>query len=84
MLKNKSLAWLLLLSLLVSRLAPEVLAQSNDETSTRPQALGLLKKITGGDHEANKVDTAIEEEEEEEEDKPKETIAHVRSITMPY
>lgn len=75
--RNKSLTWLLLLCLLVGRLAPEVIAQSNDETSTRPQALGLLKKIAGGDHES-KVDTSIEEEEEEEEDKPKETIAHVR------
>ena len=75
------IAQLLLLSLLVSRLAPEVAAQKDDDGINRPQALGLLKKITGvGDKEVISIVKPVDEDEleEEEEDGQKESIAHVR------
>jgi hypothetical protein len=75
------IAQLLLLCLLVNRLAPKVAAQNDEDGINRPQALGLLKKITGvGDKEviSNVKDIADDELEEEEEDGQKESIAHVR------
>lgn len=75
------IARLLLLCLLVSRLAPEIAAQKDEDGVNRPQALGLLKKITGvGDKEVIRTVKDIDEDEleEEEEDDQKESIAHVR------
>jgi hypothetical protein len=80
---RKHIAQLLLVSLLISRLAPEVAAQNEEDGTNRPQALGLLKKITGvGDKEviSNVKDIVEDELEEEEEDGPKESIAHVRLL----
>jgi hypothetical protein len=75
------IAQLLLLCLLVSRLTPLVAAQNDEDGINRPQALGLLKKITGvGDKEviSNVKDIDEDELEEEEEGGQKESIAHVR------
>jgi len=79
------IAQLLLLCLLVGRLAPEVAAQNEEDGLKRPQALGMLKKITGvGDKEVISIVKDIDEDEleEEEEGDPKESIAHVRLLKI--
>jgi len=79
------IAQLLLLCLLVCRLAPEVAAQNEEDGIKRPQALGMLKKITGvGDKEVISIVKDIDEDEleEEEEGGQKESIAHVRLFKL--
>ncbi|KAG7672986.1 hypothetical protein Ndes2526B_g08487 [Nannochloris sp. 'desiccata'] len=80
MYRKHIIAQLLLLCLLVGRLTPEVAAQNEEDGINRPQALGILKKVTGvGDKEVISIVKDIDEDEleEEEEDGQKESIAHM-------
>lgn len=86
MYRKHIIAQLLLLCLLVGRLTPEVAAQNEEDGINRPQALGILKKVTGvGDKEVISIVKDIDEDEleEEEEDGQKESIAHVCLFKIP-
>ena len=68
-------ACVLVACLLLGARLPLQAAAQEDGDPTRPQPLGLLKKIARSGEEVGT--TADQEVEEEEEDVPKETIAHV-------